>query len=553
MKKVLSVVLAIAMVLALVPAGVVTASAAEGDFVYQVSGSGVMITGYTGAGGDLIIPDVLGGLTVTSIYGYGVFLEGLYDGAFYGNTSITSVTIPESITSIGVCAFWGCNALTTINFNAKKCTSLGVLRHGVFYNAFEGYNISTINFGDSVETIPEYAFSGTGVTEITIPESVTSIGNSAFEDCLSLKTVNFNAVNCSYMGSELHSVFARCGSVKTLNIGDNVQTIPSNAFSGCFGVLSLNIPDSVTYIGALAFAGITLTSLTIPENVVSIGWAAFSGKIDVLNFNAKNCSTSGLSAFEATNIQQIIFGSSVQNIPAWAFYEQSQLKSVTIPANIENTGSYSFYGCIALERVTVQNGLLSIEQSFSGCSGLKIIIIPESVTSIDDYTFDGCGQLTIYCFENSYAHNYALNNSIDFELISIMPKAEGPGCTIDYQGMFINKLPSGITSLDGFLDIADGCTLSYTPTANGFGTGSSVNVIKNGVTVESFQIVIPGDISGNGKITALDALMLLQISAGSISLNQAQQLACDVNGDAVISAVDALRVLQFASGIITVL
>jgi hypothetical protein len=378
-------------------------------------------------------------------------------GAFRGCTGLTSVTIGNSLTDIGDNAFDNCTGLTTVNFNAVNCNAMGSSNKPVFSgcSAFVTLNIGSevitipsyafyncnslisVGIGNSVTSIGGNAFSGcTGLTAITIPNSVTSIGGNAFSSCSGLTTVNFNAINCTTMGepsySSYYPVFLNCSMFTTLNIGNEVETIPAYAFYNCSGLTSVAIPNSVTSIGTSAFSGCSgLTSVTIGNSVTDIGNQAFSGCTDLttVNFNAINCTTMGsssslvflnCSAFTTLNI-----GNEVETIPAYAFSNCSGLTSVAIPNSVTSIGTSAFSGCSGLTTVNFNAiNCTAMGSSFSNCSafttlnigsevktipayafsdctGLAAIAIPDLVTSIGNYAFNGCIGLTSITIPNS--------------------------------------------------------------------------------------------------------------------------------------------------------
>ena len=324
------------------------------------------------------------------------------EGAFLRCSRLISIIIPNSVTNIGGCAFSGCSGLTSIII-PNSVTTIG---EGAFYGCS---GLTSITIPSSVTNIGSDAFYGcSGLASITIPSSVTSIGNAAFSGCSGLKEVNFNATNCThspeivydydYGNSEYYlPIFEGCTSLTTLNIGSNVQNIPNYAFSGRSGLTSVTIPNSVTNIGSEAFSGCSgLTSITIPSSVTSIGNGAFSGcsgltsitipssvknigseafmgcsGLREVNYNATNC-TSTFIFENCTSLTTLNIGSNVQNIPIGTFAGCSGLTRITIPSSVKTVGHWAF----------------------SGCSGLTNITIPSSVTSIGSGAFANCRGLT---------------------------------------------------------------------------------------------------------------------------------------------------------------
>ncbi len=269
----------------------------------------------------------------------------------FRNCSLESLTIPNSVTAIGENAFMS-NCLTSVNWNAKRC-----LDFSSYNNApFDLNSLKTITFGDEVENIPAFlCYKRYGLTNVTIPNSVTSIGENAF--------------NC-------------CENLTSVTIPNSVTSIGAGAFGGCEGLTSVIIPNSVTEIGAGAFGGCKgLTSVTIPNSVTSIGDRAFDG---------------------CQNLTSVIIGNSVTSIGESTFSGCESLMSVTIGNSVTSIGNKAFWGCKGLTSVTIPNSVTSIgEEAFTLCENLKSVIIPSSVTSIGEEAFTLCENLKSVIIPNS--------------------------------------------------------------------------------------------------------------------------------------------------------
>ena len=261
------------------------------------------------------------------------------------------------LTSIGNNAFYYCSGLTSVTI-PNSVTSIGK-------SAFWGCSgLTAVTIPNSVTSIGYSTFYGcSGLTSVTIPNSVTSIGNSAFQNCSGLTSVT---------------------------IPNSVTRIGDYAFDGCSGLTAVTIPNSATSIGAWAFdACCSLTSISIPNSVTSIGSGAFSNcygltsiKVDVSNntYDSRdNC-----NAIIKTETNELVAG----------------CKNTIIPNSVTSIGGNAFLGCGNLTSVTIPNSVTSIGYaSFCFCRSLTSVTIPNNVTNIGSSAFSSCYALTVV---NSY-------------------------------------------------------------------------------------------------------------------------------------------------------
>src|SRR5665213_2516643 len=326
----------------------------QAQFTFTTNNGAITITAYTGPGGHVTIPSMTNGWPVTSIGDY----------AFLNCSGLTSVTIPDSVTSIGSAAFYQCSGLTNLTIGTSV-TSIGDY---AFYNCSK---LTGVTIPNSVTSIGVYAFEFCGLTSVTIPNSVTSIGNDAFGDCSGLTAITVAALNPVYssVGGVLfntnQTTLIQCpgGKVGSYTIPNSVTNIGDSAFDHCSGLTSVTIPNSVTSIGSAAFFNCSgLTSVTIPNSVTSIGNDAFGA-------------CSGLTAITVAALNPVYssVGGVLFNTNQTTLIEcpRGKVGSYTIPNSVTNIGDYAFDYCSKLTGVTIPNSVTSIGvEAFYYCFGL---------------------------------------------------------------------------------------------------------------------------------------------------------------------------------------
>lgn len=396
----------------------------DGSVYYSVTGHSDELST------EIVIPSALDGCPVRTIKKL----------AFYGCNDFTTITIPNSVTSIGEHAFAQCRGISAITISTSVSTisddsfwdcdlkdvTLVVMDDSEFCNNHivarfdcpihlmdtDGNEITEYIISDDVTTISESAFANCrDLTSVTIPNSVTSIGNSAFKNCDGLTTITIpNSVtsigegafeNCSGLTSIKigngvsrigNRAFAKCGNLTSVKMGKNVSSVGEFAFNGCSSLVSITLPDVLESIEDGAFMDCSaLTSANVPGSVKNIGNYAFcqSGLTSV-SFE-EGLVTIGDNAFIRCRFTSITIPNSVTSIGKSAFADNGNLTTVILGDGITEIGDEMFWQCGSLTSVIMSDEVTSIgAKAFQRCSSLASIKLPESLTSLGERVFDGC-------------------------------------------------------------------------------------------------------------------------------------------------------------------
>ena len=426
------------------------------------------------------------------------------NSAFSGFTGLTSIIIPNSVTSIGENAFKDCNNLTSITLpfigESKTASKYRQVFGYIFgyttkensspipeatyqyqdYSDYYHYYIpsSLVSVTITGGNIPDHAFYNcNNLTNIEIGNGVTSIGSYAFYGCRGLTSIVIpNSVTRIDNGA-----FSGCNGLTEIVIPDSVTDIDDSAFYGCSGLTSVIIGNNVTNIGSSAFRGCSgLTDITIPSSVTNIGSSAFSDCYNLTtiyytgdianwcNINKQSALGSNVTSLYINNQKvegDLIIPAGVTSIGSYAFYGCIDLTSITIPDSVTNIGGSSFYGCSNLTTVYYLgdlegwNKISGLDNLMSKVTTLYIngqkvegdLIIPDGVTSINNYAFYNCKDLTNVTIPSSVTNigSSAFYNCEGLTNVTIPSNVTNIGDSAFYncKGLTNIAIPDKVTSI----------------------------------------------------------------------------------------------------------
>ena len=359
--------------------------------------------------------------------------------AFYNNTSLTAMALPDSVTSIGANAFENCTSLTSIAIGNgvksistsafKACNALKrvIIGNGVtsisssafadctaleeiYFNATAMGNLSSSNYvfrsagkngdginvviGKNVTKIPNYLFYphstesySPKITDVEFEEGSVceSIGNYAFYRCTNLTGVTIPD-RVTSIGSY---AFCNCTGLTSVIIPNSVLRINSSAFNNCDGLTSVIIPDSVTEISDNVFYGCQgLTSVTIGNGVTSIYSSSFNGCTNLTSVYITDIAKWCKILFKTLDANPLVYAKNL-------YLNGNLVTELTIPDGVTSIDDYAFYNCTSLTSVSIGNRVTAINYAvFRGCTSLTSVTIGDNVTKIGNDAFYGCTNLT---------------------------------------------------------------------------------------------------------------------------------------------------------------
>jgi len=324
-------------------------------------------------------------------------ISSIPDRAFSSDTSLKTVQFSDSVTAIGVNAFTGCTSLSQIYWS-QNLKSIG---NQAFYNCNQ---LSSVGFTENLESIGAAAFWNCSslAGSLDIPNSLTTLGISAFRGCSNLTstTIGSGIINLS------SSTFYACNNLKTVTFPENLETIESTAFFSCESLSGIQIPDSVYSIGVSAFSNSLngpkgMTDIVFGSGLRTIGNSCFEeSRYLATAILPDNLEQVGNSAFNNCNLSgHIEIPNSVYYVGTAAYQSNDDLKGVTFSSSMDTIYNNCFQNCISLTGLDIPSNIININGSaFSTCSSLSGINFSEGLETIGTSAFTQCDSLPVVSF-----------------------------------------------------------------------------------------------------------------------------------------------------------
>jgi hypothetical protein len=468
------------------------AAATSGDFIYDEGPDAITITGYTGAGGTVTLPETINSKPVKAIG----------DCAFLFSYSISAISLPSHLTTIGEHAFAYC------------------------------YNLSSIVLPDTVTTVGQYAFSYcSSLTTAVLSKNLENLPYGMFCACYALTNVDL-PVGLNSIGDY---AFDSCSHLSTIAFPKGLKTIGASSFAYCDALTSITLPDSLTTIGDFAFAnspisevsflgdapaslgsaafGITSAACTVFYRAGASGFTSptwhdypclplsFSGDFSYVESESSITIVAYRGAASVLTIPTTINGKSVTIIGAHAFQNSNTLTSLTLPESIQWVQVGAFKGCTGLTTVAFLGSTPSTlpDFVFSDCINLTMVVLPDGLSAIGNYAFRNCLKLGTIDFPETLASiGYdAFTGCVSLTRITLPPhlttlvSGAFSSCSALASATFLGHAPTAIGA-GVFSDTAINFTIFYLPGANGFTSPPWQQCAFQQLTPEPLQIGLQG-------------------------------------------------------------
>lgn len=485
----------------------------ENDFI--VDRNGVLIE-YKGSGSNVVIPAEVGGIMVTSIG----------RKAFNRNLTIHKVSIPEGVKVIGQAAFYQCLYLTEIDLPSTLIRIEGF--------AFSECPIIELIIPDTVTYIGEYAFQSNCLHKVNISANVASIGIGAFKGESKIENIYVDKNNTTYKDIDgvLYSkdgtkliVYPEGNKRTEYSIPDSTLVIGESGFESARFLTNIIIPNSVISIKDYAFSRTTINEIRIPINVHEVSNKFMEGShieniyVDEENANFKDidgvlCNKDGtkLLVYPRSNERiQYSIPNSITYIDSYAFYGATRLKEIIIPNSVIEIGSLTFYGCSGLESIIIPSSVKDIQsQAFYYCENLRTIAVLSNDVRYSVKPFEQNDNIfTVYANKGSTTEVHALKYGYSFKELSEcpipLPEVKKPLTSISLNKTNVTYAPGKGTILSVIYnpeDTTDDKTIKWTSSDK-----SIVIVYSNG----KIKGIAPGTASVTATVGNLTATCMVTI------------------------------------------
>jgi len=345
-------------------------------YTYKSNGSNIVLTNYTGTSKNVVVAD---GCTEIA------------EKAFANNTTVESISVPNSVTKIGKGAFSGCSSLKQITLPFVGGSS-DITEPSA--NSLFGFVFGTDSYEGGTSTRQSY---GSSSTTYYIPSSLKTViingGNlqyGAFYNCANIETVTLNTTELA------DYAFYGCTNLTSVKLSSRIEAVNTYAFYNCSNLVEITGTENITDINSYAFSGCSKLETVTFANVIKIEEGAFYNCTKLTNVEfGDNLTSIGNYAFAyCSALKNISFTNNLVSIGDYAFRSCTSLESVTIPSAVESIGTYAFAYCTSIKTLDFDEAKTSIgSYAFSGCTSIKEIVLSDDITSLGTYAFNGCSSL----------------------------------------------------------------------------------------------------------------------------------------------------------------